>query len=49
MYLEIFHPESGKSKVKLSGTHYRVLIQVKDDIARKWYENEALRETWSVT
>ena len=48
MYPEIFHSESGKSNVKLSWTHYRVLIQVKDDIAREWYENEALRETWSV-
>lgn len=24
------------------------MLQVKDDIARAWYENEALRETWSV-
>jgi len=48
MYPEIFHSESGKSNVKLSWTHYRVLLQVKDDIARAWYENEALRETWSV-
>ena len=48
MYPEIFHSESGKSNVKLSWTHYRVLLQVKDDIAREWYENEALRETWSV-
>ena len=48
MYPEIFHSESGKSNVKLSWTHYRVLIQVKDEIAREWYENEALRETWSV-
>ena len=48
MYPEIFHSESGKSNVKLSWTHYRVLIQVKDDIAREWYENEVLRETWSV-
>ena len=48
MYPEIFHSESGKSNVKLSWTHYRVLLQVKDNIARGWYENEALRETWSV-
>ena len=48
MYPEIFHSESGKSNVKLSWTHYRVLLQVKDEIAREWYENEALRETWSV-
>lgn len=48
MYPEIFHLESGKSNVKLSWTHYRVLLQVKDEIAREWYENEALKETWSV-
>ena len=48
MYPEIFHSESGKSNVKLSWTHYRVLLQVKDEIAREWYENEALMETWSV-
>ena len=48
MYPEIFHSESGKSNVKLSWTHYWVLLQVKDEIAREWYENEALRETWSV-
>ena len=39
MYPEIFHSESGKSNVKLSWTHYRVLLQVKDEIAREWYEN----------
>ena len=48
MYPKIFHSESGKSNVKLSWTHYRVLLQVKDENAREWYENEALRETWSV-
>ena len=48
MYPEIFHSESGKSNVKLSWTHYRVLLQVKDEIAREWYENAALKETWSV-
>ena len=48
MYPEIFHSESGKSNVKLAWTHYRVLLQVKDEIAREWYENEALKETWSV-
>lgn len=47
-YPEIFHSESGKSDVKLTWTHYRVLLQVKDEKARKWYEKEALRETWSV-
>lgn len=32
----------------LSWTHYRVLLQVEDAAARKWYEKEALTQTWSV-
>lgn len=32
----------------LSWTHYRVLLQVEDMEARKWYEKEAYRQTWSV-
>ena len=32
----------------LSWTHYRVLITVSNDDARKWYEKEALNEMWSV-
>ena len=47
-YPEIFHSLSGKSEIKLSWTHYRVLLQVKDAEARKWYEAEASREMWSI-
>ena len=32
----------------LSWTHYRILLQVEDSKAREWYEQEAIRETWSV-
>ena len=32
----------------LSWTHYRCLIQVKDEEARSWYEKEAYEQTWSV-
>lgn len=32
----------------LSWTHYRVLLQVEDVEARKWYEKEAYQQTWSV-
>lgn len=32
----------------LDWSHYRVLLQVDDEAARKWYENESARETWSV-
>lgn len=45
---EIFHSSSGKSNRLLSWTHYRVLLQVKDEKARTWYEKEALRQAWSV-
>lgn len=45
---EIFHSVSGKSKPLLSWTHYRTLLQVKDEKARAWYEKEALEQTWAV-
>ena len=45
---EIFHSPSGKSKIYLSWTHYRTLLQVKDSEARNWYEKEAIEQTWSV-
>jgi predicted nuclease of restriction endonuclease-like (RecB) superfamily len=45
---EIFHSVSGKSGAMLSWTHYRCLIQVKEETARKWYEKEAYEQTWSV-
>ena len=32
----------------LSWSHYRVLLQVEDETARTWYENEAQSQTWSV-
>ena len=45
---EIFHSLSGKSSRMLSWTHYRCLIQVKDEKARRWYEKEAYEQTWSI-
>lgn len=45
---EIFHTLCGKSEKLLSWSHYRTLIQVKDDVARNWYEKEAYEQTWSV-
>ena len=47
-YPEIFHAVSGKSVALLSWTHYRILLHVKDDKARAWYEKEALEQTWAV-
>ena len=32
----------------LTWTHYRTLLQVDDEVARKWYETEAAKEVWSV-
>ncbi len=45
---EIFHTVSGKSVSLLSWTHYRTLLQVKDDAARAWYAKEAADQTWAV-
>ena len=32
----------------LTWTHYRTLLQVEDEVARQWYETEAIKEVWSV-
>ena len=45
---EIFQTSSGKSVGRLSWSHYAVLLQVKDEKARDWYEKEAIEQTWSV-
>ena len=45
---EIFHAASGKFDIRLSWTHYRVLLQVNDPKARDWYLHEAAAQTWSV-
>ena len=45
-YPKIFHSLSGKSL--LSWTHYKVLLQVSDNEAREWYENETRNESWGV-
>jgi len=34
--------------IRLSWSHYRTLLQVSDDNARLWYENESAKQTWSV-
>ncbi len=36
-----------QSHILLSWTHYRILLQVADEEARKWYEKEAFTQTWS--
>lgn len=32
---------------ELGWTHYRILIGVKDEVARSWYQQEAVAETWT--
>lgn len=54
----IFHAESGEfedvfdnicstAPIKLSWTHYRIIMQEQNAEARAWYENEAATEMWS--
>lgn len=54
----IFHAVSGKSEnivqsmiaqspIRLSWTHYRIILQENNKEARDWYEQEAGREMWS--
>lgn len=53
----IFHAVSGKcgnimqsviakSPIRLSWTHYRIILQENNKEAREWYEQEAAREMW---
>lgn len=48
IFKNILHTVCGKSKKLLSWSHYRTLLQIKDEKARNWYENECIKETWSV-
>ena len=54
---EFFHAVSGKSEnimqlliatspIRLSWTHYRIILQESNKEARDWYEQEAAREMW---
>ena len=45
---DILQSVTGKSSIRLTWTHYSVLLQVRDDEARVWYEQEAVTEGWSV-
>ena len=55
--VNIFHAVSGKSEniinalhsdepIRLSWTHYRIILQEQSKEARTWYEEEAAREMW---
>ena len=42
----IFHALRAKSPIRLSWTHYRIILQENSKEARDWYEQEAAREMW---
>ena len=48
MFPEILHTLNGKSFFPLSWSHYRILLQVGDNIARQWYAKEAAQQAWAV-
>ena len=48
MFPEIVATLGQQSRMILSWSHYRVLLQVEDKSARDWYEKEAAEQTWSV-
>ena len=42
-----FQAVTAKSPIRLSWTHYRIILQESNAEARAWYENEAANEMWS--
>lgn len=42
----IFHALRAKCPIRLSWTHYRIILQENNQEARDWYEQEAAREMW---
>lgn len=45
--LNIFQSMTAKIPIRLSWTHYRIILQESNAEARAWYENEAANEMWS--
>ena len=43
----IFHVLRAKSPIRLTWTHYRIILQESSKEARDWYEREAANEVWS--
>lgn len=46
-YYDILNSLRAKSPIRLSWTHYRIILQENTDRGRAWYEQEAAREMWS--
>ena len=42
----IFQSLTGKYPIRLTWTHYRIILQESSKEARDWYEQEAAREMW---
>jgi predicted nuclease of restriction endonuclease-like (RecB) superfamily len=50
-YMRLFYikyPICQKASGKLSWSHYVELVSIDDDLARQFYENQILRENWSI-
>ena len=47
MNKDILQSLTAKSAIRLSWTHYNIILQESDAGARIWYENEAANEMWS--
>ena len=48
LYPKILNTLCEKSFSLLSWSHYRLLLHIVDDNARRWYEKEATEQTWAV-
>ena len=44
---DILNSLRSQSPIRLSWTHYRIILQENTEIGRVWYEQEAAREMWS--
>ena len=44
---DIFQSLIGKSPIRLSWTHYSIILQETTADGRAWYDNEAANEMWS--
>ena len=45
--VQFFQSMTAKSPIRLSWTHYRIILQESSKEAREWYEQEAACEMWS--
>jgi len=45
--LEIMNVVRSQSPIRLTWTHYRIILQEPTEKGRAWYENEAAKEMWS--